>query len=392
MRGTLATRAGRYIQQPQGYRAFIPKGLPPDPPVRMHQEMWDLLSQADRALGRLDGATEILPNPDLFVFMYVRREAVLSSQIEGTQASLMDVLEFEAQALQPGRPHDVGEVVNYVNAMNYGLERLKELPLSLRLICEIHGKLLTGVRGSERTLDEFRQTQNWIGAPGPEGLGNAIFVPPPPYEMQESLGNLENFFHDRTPLPMLIKVGLIHAQFETIHPFTDGNGRLGRLLITFLLCEKGILKRPLLYLSYFFKRYRSEYYDRLQAIRDKGDWEGWLKFFLKGVYEVAQEATNTARQIVNSREGHRFLINHQLGRRSGKALVLLENLYFRPIISVDYVMEATKLTFSNANALVKQFCNFGLLREITGQRRNRLFSYAPYLAIFKDPESEASGA
>ncbi len=392
MRGTLATRAGRYIQQPQGYRAFIPKGLPPDPPVRMHQEMWQLLSQADRALGRLDGATEILPNPDLFVFMYVRREAVLSSQIEGTQASLMDVLEFEAQALQPGRPHDVGEVVNYVNAMNYGLERLKELPLSLRLICEIHGKLLTGVRGSERTLGEFRQTQNWIGAPGPEGLGNAIFVPPPPYEMQESLGNLENFFHDRTPLPMLIKVGLIHAQFETIHPFTDGNGRLGRLLITFLLCGKGILKRPLLYLSYFFKRYRSEYYDRLQAIRDKGDWEGWLKFFLKGVYEVAQEATNTARQIVNLREGHRFLINHQLGRRSGKALVLLENLYFRPIISVDYVMEATELTFSNANALVKQFCNFGLLREITGQRRNRLFSYAPYLAIFKDPESEASGA
>lgn len=387
MKANLVSRAGRYIQQPQGYKAFIPKGLPPVPPVRMDQGMLSLLSQADRALGRLDGSTLTLPNPDLFVFMYVRREAVLSSQIEGTQASLMDVLEFEAQALEPGRPQDVAEVVKYVDAMNFGLERLKEIPLSLRLIREIHAKLLEGVRGSERSPGEFRQSQNWIGPPGCM-LVDAQFVPPPPHEMQESLDNLEKFLHDQTPIPMLIKAGLTHAQFETIHPFLDGNGRVGRLLITFLLCEKGILQRPLLYLSYYFKRYRSEYYAHLQAIRDKGDWEGWLKFFFRGVYEVAQEATATSRQIVNMREAHRDLITKSLGRGAAKALALLETLYFRPIISVQLVMKVTQLTYSNANKLVYQFRKLGLLREITGQRRNRRFIYEPYLGLFKDPETE----
>jgi Fic family protein len=388
MKANPSIRAGRYIQQPRGYKAFIPKSLPPQPPIRMSPDMLSLLSQADRALGRLDGSTETLPNPDLFVFMYVRREAVLSSQIEGTQASLMDVLEFEAQALEPGRPKDVEEVVNYIAAMNHGLERLKELPLSLRLIREIHAKLLAGVRGSERSPGEFRRTQNWIGAPGPNGLANAIFVPPPPHEMGEALDNLEKFLHDQTPMPMLIKVGLTHAQFETIHPFQDGNGRVGRLLITFLLCEKGILQRPLLYLSYYFKRHRSEYYDRLQAIRDKGDWEGWLKFFLRGVYEVAQEATATARKIVNMREAHRGLITNSLGRGAAKALALLETLYFSPIISVQFVMKATQLTYSNANRLVDQFAKLGLLQEITGQRRNRRFIYDPYMVLFRDTDTE----
>ena len=385
-------RAGRYIQQPQGYKAFIPKGLPPDPPLGMDQEMWTLLSQADRALGRLDGSTETLPNPDLFVFMYVRKEAVLSSQIEGTQASLLDLLEFEAQAPEQGRPKDVDEVANYVDAMNYGLERLKELPLSLRLCGEIHSRLLAGVRGSERSPGDFRTKQNWIGTPGAEGLANAMFVPPPPHEMGEALNNLEKFFHNPTPMPMLIKMGLIHAHFETIHPFMDGNGRFGRLLITFLLCEKGILKRPLLYLSYYFKRYRSEYYERLQAVRDRGDWEGWLKFFLRGVYEVAQEATATAREIVNLRELHRSLITTKLKQSAARGLALLEMLYFRPFISVEFVMKATELAFPNANALVKHFCNLGLLREITGQRRNRRFSFDPYLALFKDPESGIQNA
>jgi len=386
MKAYPAIRSGRYIQQPQGYRAFIPKGLPPEPPILMDPEMWMLLSQADRALGRLDGSIELLPNPDLFVFMYVRKEAVLSSQIEGTQASLIDVLEFEAQALEPGRPNDVGEVVNYVNAMNYGLDRLRDLPLSLRLIREIHEKLLTGVRGSERSPGEFRRSQNWIGSPGSKGLANAMFVPPPPHEMTEALDNLEKFFHDEKPIPLLIKVGLIHAQFETIHPFLDGNGRIGRLLITFLLCEKGILKLPLLYLSYFFKRHRLEYYDRLQAIRDNGDWEGWLKFFLRGVFEVGKEATETARKIVNLREAHRALITEKLRRGASKALMVLETLYFRPIISVQVVMEASKLSYANANRLVRDLCNLTLLEEFTGQRRNRRFSYEPYLSLFKDTE------
>lgn len=388
MRGTPLTRSGRYVQQPAGFKAFIPNGLPPDPQIRYDQEMLSLLSQADRALGRLDGSTDMLPNPDLFVFMYVRREAVLSSQIEGTQASLMDILEFEAQALEPSRPQDVREVVNYINAMNYGLERIRELPLSLRLICEIHERLLAEVRGSEKSRGEFRHSQNWIGSPGENGLASARFVPPPPHEMADALDNLEKFFHDQRFMPTLIKVGLIHAQFETIHPFLDGNGRLGRLLITFLLCQKGVLKQPLLYLSYFFKKYRSEYYDRLQAIRDKGDWEGWLKFFLRGMYEVAQEATSTARKIVNLREEHRALVAEKLGRGPAKSLQVLEMLYLRPIISVSSVIEVTGLSYANANKLVKGFCNLGLIVEITGQRRNRRFSYEPYLDLFKEPETE----
>jgi Fic family protein len=388
MKSSFATRSGRYIQQPAGYKAFIPRNLPPDPPIQFDDELLTLLSQADRALGRLDGSTEMLPNPDLFVFMYVRKEAVLSSQIEGTQASLMDVLEFEAQALEPGRPQDVPEVVNYIDAMNYGLERLKNLPLSLRLICEIHEKLLSGVRGSERSPGEVRHSQNWIGSPGIDGLTSAAYVPPPPHEMSEALANLEKFFYDNKFMPLLIKVGLVHAQFETIHPFLDGNGRIGRLLITFLLCEKGILKLPLLYLSYYFKRYRSEYYDRLQAVRDKGDWEGWLKFFLRGVYGVAKEATETARKIVNLREEHRAKITTKLGRSASKALLLLEMLYLRPIISVHTVMEARKLTYANANKPIRDLCNLGLLEEVTGQRRNRRFSFGPYLSLFEDRDVE----
>jgi Fic family protein len=377
------SRSGQYIEQLEGYKAFIPSPLPPVPEVLMDAEMWNLLSQADRALGRLDGATDALPNPDLFVFMYVRKEAVLSSQIEGTQASLMDVLEFESQALTPENPQDVEEVVNYIAAINHGLERLKTLPTSLRLIREIHQELMKGVRGAERNPGEFRKSQNWIG-PGGCSLADASYVSPPPHEMLKCLDNLERFLHDSQPMPILIKVGLAHAQFETIHPFLDGNGRTGRLLITFLLCEKNILKRPLLYLSYYFKRYRSEYYDRLQGVRDAGGWEEWLKFFLKGVYEVAQEAATTARQIVNLKEEHRQLILSELGRKSGNAIALLESLYFRPIFTVEHVETITNLSYSNANSLIKQLIELGILQEITGQKRNRAFSYAPYLAIFGD--------
>jgi Fic family protein len=377
------SRAGQYILQIEGYKAFIPKPLPPIPEIEMNQEMWNLLSQADRALGRLDGATDVLPNPDLFVFMYVRKEAVLSSQIEGTQASLIDVLEFESQAVEPDNPQDVEEVVNYIAAINYGLKCLKELPVSLRLIREIHQELMKGVRGSERNPGEFRRTQNWIGAGGCS-LAKATYVPPPPYEMLQSLDNLEKFLHSPQPMPILIKIGLAHAQFETIHPFLDGNGRTGRLLITFLLCEQNILQRPLLYISYYFKMHRTEYYDRLQAVRDTGNWEDWLKFFLRGVYEVAQEAAATARKIVKLKEEHRQLLLGEMGRKSGSAIALLESLYFKPIFTVEHVAEITNLSYPNANALIKKLVGIGLLREITGQKRNRVFSYAPYLDVFGD--------
>jgi Fic family protein len=377
------SRSGQYVQQIEGYKAFIPSDLPPMPEIAIDQEMWNLLSQADRALGRLDGSTDALPNPDLFVFMYVRKEAVLSSQIEGTQASLIDVLEFESRALEPDNPQDVEEVVNYVAAINHGLERLRTMPVSLRLIREIHQELMKGVRGAERNPGEFRRSQNWIG-PGGCTLAGATYVPPPPHEMLRALDNLERFLHSPQPMPTLIKVGLAHAQFETIHPFLDGNGRTGRLLITFLLCEQNILQRPLLYISYYFKRYRAEYYDRLQAVRDRGDWEGWLKFFLRGVYEVAQEAAVTARQIVNLKEEHRQLVLSRMGRKSGNAIAVLESLYFKPIFTVEHVANITNLSYPNANALIKQLIEIGLLQEITGQKRNRAFSYAPYLAVFSD--------
>ncbi len=376
-------RSGRYNRQLEGYSAFIPKPLPPDPPVRYDDEMMALLSAADRALGRLDGSTDALPNPDLFVFMYVRREAALSSQIEGTQASLIDLLEFEAQAAEPERPVDVEEIANYVSAMNYGLERLAELPVSLRLIREIHERLLSGVRGSERTPGEFRRSQNWIGPPGCT-LVDASYVPPPVEEMKDGLGEWESFIHDQQPMPTLIKVGLAHAQFETIHPFLDGNGRVGRLLITFLLVESEILARPLLYLSHFFKQHRQDYYDHLQAVRDEGAWEAWLRFFLRGVAEVALEATDTARKIVAMREDHRLLITSHLGRGAGKGLTFLEQLYFRPIVNVNTVMRITDLSFARANGLVRQLQDLGLLRETTGRRRNRVFAYEPYMALFRE--------
>ncbi len=292
-------RAGSYVNQLTGYRAFIPAPLPPNPPLRLDSTLQKLLSQADYALGRLDGAVLTLPNPDLFVFMYVRKEAVLSSQIEGTQSSLQNLLAAEARLQDPNTPADVNEVINYVRAMNHGLKRLADLPVSVRLIREIHVELMRGVRGGRLTPGELRTSQNWIG-PGGCTLAEATFVPPPPHEVPQALADLERFLHSQDPLPPLIQVGLAHAQFETIHPFLDGNGRIGRLLITFLLVEKKLLSRPVLYLSHYFKRYRSEYYDRLQAVRDRGDWEGWIEFFLRGVAEVSSQATDTAAAILST--------------------------------------------------------------------------------------------
>lgn len=375
-------RSGALISQPGGYRAFVPRSLPPHPPIEYDAEMLDLLSEADRALGRLDGAASTLPNPDLFVFVYIRREAAHSSQIEGTQASLIDLLQFEAHAVQGDQPVDVEEIANYVAAMNLGLELLDRLPVSLRLIRRIHERLLSDVRGSDRTPGRFRKSQNWIGPPGCT-LGDASFVPPPPAEMIDALGQWEDFIHSRARMPPLIKVGLAHAQFETIHPFLDGNGRVGRLLITFLLVEKRILTRPLLYLSHFFVQNRSEYYERLQATRDQGDWEGWLRFFLRGVAKVAKEATENAHEIVAMRELHRDMITAGLGRGAGKALVLLERLYYQPMVNVPSVMAITGLTSAPANALVLKLEGMGLLQEMSGRRRNRIFAYAPYMRFLE---------
>ncbi len=381
------TRAGRYVQQPTGYRAFIPAPLPPQPPVHLAGNLQKSLSQADRALGRLDGSIQILPNPDLFVFMYVRKEAVLSSQIEGTQSSIQDVLAAEAQIFAPDRPQDVNEVINYVQAMNYGLERLAHLPISIRLIKEIHAKLLAGGRGSQLTPGELRRSQNWIG-PGGCTLMDAAFVPPPPHKILNALGEFEDFLHQEDDLPILIKIGLAHAQFETIHPFLDGNGRVGRLLITFLLCEREVLSQPVLYLSYYFKRYRTAYYEHLQAVRDTGDWESWLAFFLHGVTDVSAQATETARRILTLREDHRALITEQFGRAAGNGHSLLESLYERPIVSVKDVQKLIGTSYQAANSLVSKMETHGILREFTGNSRNRRFRYEDYIALFADPMPE----
>ena len=380
---TISARAGRYVTQTNGYRAFIPAPLPPNPPVRLTEELQVLLSQADLALGRLDGSIQTLPNPDLFVLMYIRKEAVLSSQIEGTQSSLQDLLAAEAKVFSPNRPRDVDEVVNYVSAMNLGLLRLKELPISTRLIRKIHAELLQGVRGSRFSPGELRTSQNWIGPAGCT-LNEATFVPPPHHEVPQKLAELETFLHTDMKLPLLIKIGLVHAQFETIHPFLDGNGRIGRLLITFLLCEREVLQKPALYLSWFFKRHRQQYYEELQSVRDGGTWEQWLVFFLCGIVEVSRQATNTARQILDLRERHRHLITDTLGGTVGNGHRVLEYLYEYPIVSVSVVRNLIGTTYPPANNLVTRLVDCGILQEFTGQSRNRMFRYKDYIDLFHD--------
>lgn len=367
------------IRQPEGYRAFIPAPLPPDPPLAFDAQLATVLAKAGTALGRLDGVAATLPNPELFVAMYVRREAVLSSQIEGTQSTLDDVLAFEIDPDRASLPPDIKEVVNYVNAMDYGLARLDTLPLSLRLLREIHGRLMTGTRGGNKSPGEFRETQNWIGG---RTLADAAFIPPPKHEMRAALGSLERFLHDSGGLDPLIVCALVHAQFETIHPFLDGNGRIGRLLITFLLCHEKVLQRPVLYLSHYLKQHRASYYDRLMAIRFAGDWEGWLRFFLTGVGEVAREAEQTARQIVQLRENIRK--RAQVARMSASALRLLDHLFERPIINVNVARDQLEVSYVAANGLIRELCELGVLSETTGGNRNRIFRFGPYLDLFAD--------
>jgi Fic family protein len=379
----LPGRAGRYVAQASGYRAFIPASLPPDPPLDLDGPLIVALSRADQAVGRLDGLARTLPNPQLFVAMYVRREAVLSSQIEGTQSTLDDVLNFELEGSTSGLPTDVEEVVNYVRAMESGLERLQTFPLSLRLIREIHGELLSSGRGAERSPGDFRTTQNWIGSQGGL-LREATFVPPPPHEMLAALDNFEKFLHAEHGFPRLIESALAHAQFETIHPFLDGNGRVGRLLITFLLVHHGVLSKPLLYLSYYLKRRRATYYDRLMAIRQDGDWEGWLEFFAEGVASTADEAVTTATRILALQADHRRRAQVQ----GANGLRLLDLLFERPLVNVRLVRDEVGVSLPTAGKLVNDFVGLGIIEEVTGYRRNRVFRYTPYLRLFDEPVDE----
>ena len=377
------SRAGRYVNQPEGYRAFIPAALPPNPAIRFSGKLQVLLSEADQALARLDGSASTLPDPDLFVSMYVRKEAVLSSQIEGTQSSLQDVLAAGAKLMTPSLPHDVNEVINYIEAINYGLSRISSLPVSVRLIREIHAKLLDGTRGQDKSIGELRSSQNWIGSSGCT-LNEANFVPPPPHEVAEALGRLEKFIHNPGQLPKLVWIGLAHAQFETIHPFLDGNGRIGRLLITLLLCQQKVLARPILYLSHYFKRYRQEYYERLQAVRDDGKWEEWIAFFLLGVAEVSKEAFDTGKKILALCDEHRHVISNNLGRVAGNGHRVLEKLYTYPMVQVKDVQKLLGVTYPVASSLVERLVACNILQECTGQSRNRVFAYQSYIELFQD--------
>lgn len=362
------------------FRAFVPAPLPPEPPVRLGEEEYDLMERANRALGRLDGVTALLPDASLFIYFYIRKEALLSSQIEGTQSSLTDLLLYESEQA-PGVPlEDVQEVSNYVAAMNHGLKRLRNdnFPLSLRLIREIHEALLTRGRGSNKNPGEFRRSQNWVGGSRP---GNAHFVPPPPDYVMDCMGKLELFLHDRPRrTPVLLKAALAHVQFETIHPFLDGNGRLGRLLITLILCAEEALQEPLLYLSLYFKQNRQEYYDRLQGVRTEGDWIRWLRFFLEGVRATAQQAAETAHAILHQLEQDRRKIE-EVGRRAGSAHRLHEFLKTRPVVSIPSAVKALSLTPPTVRSAVETLEQLGMLREITGKQRDRVYVYDPYISI-----------
>lgn len=371
----MKNRAGYFMNQPSGFQSFVPKKLPPEPELQFDSEMLKLLSDADRKLGRLDGITQILPNPEMFVAMYVQKEAVLSSQIEGTQASLTDVLDTEANA---ETDMNIRDVVNYVNAMEYGLQRLKEFPLCLRLIREIHVKLLEKGRGSNRNPGEFRTTQNWIGPAGCT-LNNASFVPPAVPDMNHALAELEDFFYEKDDIPSLIKIALIHAQFETIHPFLDGNGRVGRLLITFWLCSEKILSQPLLYLSFYFKANRMEYYDRLMAVRKNGDWESWIKFFLKGVAVVSDEATNSAKEIIALKKHYSDVLSHYSNSNYTK---LLNELFCNSFVTKNMVAELLDVSYPTASSIVDEFEKIRILRDITPERqRNKRYVFDEYVKI-----------
>jgi Fic family protein len=360
-------------------QAFVPAPLPPRPPIDWTSELRSKFDQALLALGRLDSVSTLLPDTTHFLYMYVRKEAVLSSMIEGTQSSLSDLLLFELDQ-EPGVPlDDVREVSNYVAALHHGLRLLEEgLPLSLRLLREIHGVLLDKGRGSNQTPGEFRRSQNWIGGTRP---GNAAFVPPPAEEVPECMNNLELFLHDRPePTPVLLKAALAHVQFETIHPFLDGNGRLGRLLITLLLCAQKVLREPMLYLSLYFKTHRQYYYELLNNVRLTGDWEAWLDFFAEAVIVTAAQAVETAQQLLDLSNQDRDKIS-DLGRAAASTLQVHRALMEHPIATSASLVMKTGITTATVNKALGHLEKLGIVKELTAQKRNRLFSYAKYIEI-----------
>ena len=367
----------------EAVKAFVPNPLPPEPPIDLTERDHDLVEKANRALGRLNGVTTLLPDISQFLYFYVRKEAVLSSQIEGTQSSFSDLLLHEEE-LAPGVPlDDVQEVSNYVAAMNHGLRRLREdnFPLSLGLIKEMHEVLLSKGRGSDKMPGEFRRSQNWLGGTRP---GNARFVPPPPDHVADCMANLEKFLHDHPRrTPVLIKAALAHVQFETIHPFLDGNGRLGRLLITLILCAEGALAQPLLYLSLFFKQHRQEYYDRLDAVRLKGDWLGWLRFFLEGVEQTAHQAADTAANILKLFDVDRAKVE-DMGRKAGSAHRLLELLRRHPITTIPNATGQLSLSAPTVRKAMEALADLGIVREITGKQRDRIYIYDRYVSILDE--------
>lgn len=373
------SRIGTYATASVGgeeVRAYVPPRLPPDPPLQL-ETLYEKLEAANRSLGRLDGTTSILPDPPLFLYMYVRKEALLSAQIEGTQSSLSDLMMFE-NGETPGVPlDDVKEVSNYVAAMDLGIQRLREgLPLSNRLIRELHGILLRDGRGQAKSPGQFRRSQNWLGGTRP---GNAAFVPPPPNLVAECMSDLEKYIHSEADkLPLLVRAALVHVQFETIHPFLDGNGRLGRLLITLMLVANSALQQPMLYLSLYFKTHRRLYYEMLQRVRTEGDWEGWLDFFLEGVRETSDQAADTAKKIMALFDADRRRIE-KLGRPAGSALQVHEYLQTKPILSVPSAAKALVLSAPTVRKSVNHLVELGILEEVTGKQRDRVFTYKGYM-------------
>lgn len=361
------------------YFSYIPKALPPVPAIEM-DKIYPLLDQANIALGRLDGLSIILPDPSLFLYMYIRKEAVLSSQIEGTQSSLSDLLLYENHEVSGIPDRDVVEVSNYVAAMEHGLRRIHGgFPLSLRLIREMHEVLLNKGRGSSKQPGEFRRSQNWLGGTRP---GNAKFVPPPPEQVTDLLGALEIFLHDEG-LPTLVKAALAHHQFETIHPFLDGNGRLGRLLITFILCVEGVMSKPMLYLSLYFKTHRQSYYDHLQLVRETGDWEEWVRFFLKGVIETAHQAVATAQMILKLFTEDRKKIE-SLGKLSASTLMVHHYLQRHPVTEAKKIVQACKISLPTANKSLRNLIDLSIVKEITGKTRNKIYVYQKYLNLLNE--------
>jgi len=369
--------SGRLIRAVGGYWAFVPNPLPPE--LDWDNPLVSSISRADLALGTLSGLGETLPNPHLLIYPFIRREAVLSSRIEGTQSSLSDLLLFEATRVEKQR--DVREVQNYVRAMEYGLKRLEELPLSLRLIRELHGILMEDVRGERATPGEFRQSQNWIGPAGCT-LKDATFVPPPVSEMMGTLDQLEKFLHADIDLPPLVELALIHYQFETIHPFLDGNGRIGRLLISLFLCQQGILTKPLLYLSAFFEHRRQEYYDRLLEVSQRGAWREWIDFFLQAVIEQSGDAVRRARQLLDlHRAYYRTSLEKRLPPTAGQ---LVELIFMRPVLNAKVAQEYLKVTFPAAQKAINALEEEGILAEITGGKRNKAYAAKEILKILEE--------